>query len=95
VVIKNDSLQRTDNGEISEVVLSKNQVSNLKTLLTAINLSSIDSLKAPSEKRTYDAAISAYFKITVDGVLYTSSTFDHEHPPKELDKLYQFIKTMN
>ncbi|NNL15228.1 MAG: hypothetical protein HKO81_01135 [Flavobacteriaceae bacterium] len=70
--------------------------SNITKTLDEVDLSKLADLKAPTQKRTYDAAAHALLKVTVHGETYTSASFDHGFPPEEIkvlcDKLTEFLE---
>ena len=70
----------------------KNLTEKPVLLVQEERLSEIENLEAPTEKRFTDGALSASFTIKKDDVVYTSSDFDHQNPPKELKELYQFLE---
>jgi len=61
-----------------------------------IDLESLQKLEAPTGKRLYDGAAHATLKITVNDKTYSTSTFDHGFPPKEIqaicDKMVKFLE---
>jgi hypothetical protein len=61
-----------------------------------LNLDSLETLKAPTEKRIVDAAAFASLKVTYKDKTYQSNSFDHGYPPgaikKIVDKLNTFAK---
>ena len=61
-----------------------------------IELDSLPKLKGPTEKRFYDGAAIANFKITLKDQTYETTSFDHGFPPKEIktivDKINSFAK---
>ncbi|MCI2229412.1 hypothetical protein MC378_09565 [Polaribacter sp. MSW13] len=79
--------------EEKTVVLSTKQLSSIQEALSEINLSEIASLKAPSEKRIYDGAMTAIIIIKKGNETFTSSGFDHDNPPKELTSLVSLLRT--
>lgn len=58
-----------------------------------IDLDSLKSLKAPTEKRFYDGAAIANLKITIGDKTYESASFDHGFPPAEIKKLVDKINS--
>ncbi|WET05020.1 hypothetical protein [Flavobacterium sp. YJ01] len=56
-----------------------------------VNLESLSSLKAPTDKRTYDGAAMGNLKITKDGKTYETPGFDNGFPPKEIEKLVNLL----
>jgi hypothetical protein len=57
-----------------------------------MELDSLPKLKAPTEKRFYDGAPIANFKITFKDKTYETPSFDHGFPPKEIKK---FVNKIN
>lgn len=51
----------------------------------------LSNLEAPSVKHQYDGALAAMLTITVDDVVYQTSTFDHGNPPAEIKALVDGI----
>lgn len=80
----------------AKVSLSASQMSELNTLLKGINPKTIETLKAPTDKRLYDGAAHATFTMTVNGVSYATPGFDHGAPPaaiqKFVDKLISYTQ---
>jgi hypothetical protein len=58
---------------------------------SAINLESIPSLKAPSEKRFYDGAAIGNLTIIQNQKTYQTKGFDHGFPPKKIEKLVKLL----
>jgi len=56
----------------------------LNKLIEAIDLEAINKLKAPSNERATDAALSANLAIQIGDVYYMVPEFDHGNPPKEI-----------
>lgn len=56
-----------------------------------INLDEMPHFKAPTEKRKFDGAAIAHFKITIADKTYQSDSFDHGFPPEEMAGLIQKI----
>ncbi|WP_179344507.1 hypothetical protein [Winogradskyella ursingii] len=59
----------------------------LKKMIEAVNTKSLSSLKAPTDKRLYDGAPHATLSIRNGDKTVTSPTFDHGHPPTEIENL--------
>lgn len=57
-----------------------------------MELDSLAKLKAPTEKRLYDGAAIANFKVTFQDKTYETTSFDHGFPPKEIKK---FVNKIN
>ena len=58
-----------------------------------INLDSLSSLKAPTEKRFYDGAAIANLKVTYTDKSYETNAFDHGYPPAEIRKIVDKINS--
>ncbi|WP_163409181.1 hypothetical protein [Flavobacterium ajazii] len=56
-----------------------------------INVESIPTLKAPTEKRFYDGAAIGNLKITQNQKTYETQGFDNGFPPKEIEKLVHLL----
>ena len=56
-----------------------------------INLESIPTLKAPTEKRFYDGAAIGNLKIVHNQKTYETQGFDNGFPPKEIEKLVNLL----
>ena len=67
----------------------------LADLYKFVKLEEIPTYKGPTEKRFYDGAAIATFRITYDGKTYESQGFDHGNPPIEIagivNKLVSFV----
>ncbi|CAM2850770.1 hypothetical protein [Flavobacterium frigoris] len=59
-----------------------------------MELDSLPKLKAPTEKRFYDGAPIANFKITFKDKTYETTSFDHGFPPKEIKKFVDKINSI-
>ncbi|MCJ7933470.1 MAG: hypothetical protein MUW56_07495 [Chryseobacterium sp.] len=81
------------NGEVTTSAISSEAWQKITTEVNAIDLSKISALESPTTGRFTDRALSSFISITVDGKVYTSSTFDSGTPPKELEGLYREITT--
>ena len=57
---------------------------NIMQKVDSIDVKSLSSLVAPTEKRFYDGAAHANIKITIDEKTYESQEFDHGFPPEEI-----------
>jgi hypothetical protein len=73
-------------GERQEVLLSDNEWKELVAAFKEIKLDEMKSMKAPTDKRTYDGAMQANITITLKGEIYTTPGFDHQYPPKRVEK---------
>lgn len=93
------------------VTISKDRSGNVKPVATKISekdwkelvgyfetieLDSLPTLKAPSQKRFHDGAAIADLKVTYNDKTYQTEAFDHGYPPvvikKLVDKINSFAK---
>lgn len=58
-----------------------------------INLDSLATLKAPTEKRFYDGAAIANLEVTYKDKEYKTTSFDHGYPPETIKKLVTKINS--
>ncbi|PIF32259.1 hypothetical protein CLU81_2781 [Flavobacterium sp. 9] len=82
------------NGKNTEAVESKISDAKWKQIATEfskVNLESIPTLKAPSEKRFYDGAAIANLKVVQNQKTYETKGFDNGNPPKEIEKLVNLL----
>ncbi|MDH7446284.1 hypothetical protein [Aquimarina sp. 2201CG14-23] len=63
-------------------------------LINDIELKKINTLQAPSDKRTFDGAAHARLKIISGDKIYTSAGFDHGNPPEDLKVLVNTILSL-
>ncbi|MDE1207806.1 hypothetical protein [Tenacibaculum larymnensis] len=75
--------------------VNKEQLEELKRIVSELNLDEISDLKAPSEKRITDGALHAEFTIKIADKEYKSSIFDAGNPPKELKKLEDLLYSLS
>jgi len=84
-----------DNTTTKEIKSSTEFWNDVISITKEINISEIESFIPPSDNRTVDAALLATLSIATDSKIYTSQTFDHGNPPKELkpliDKLFSIL----
>lgn len=74
-----------------EVVLTAQEMKELESTFSVLSLEQIPSLKAPTAKRLYDGAAIANLTIIASGKPYTSKGFDHEFPPKDIEKIVTLL----
>jgi hypothetical protein len=82
------------NGKNTEAVVSKISDAKWKQIVTEfskVNLESIPTLKAPTEKRFYDGAAIANLKVIQNQKTYETKGFDNGNPPKEIEKLVNLL----
>lgn len=96
IKLLNDELSFKSNSKEGDFKLSKEEFSTLSNIIKKLDKESINSLKAPSERRITDGALHADFTIKVADKEYKSITFDAGNAPKELkeleDLLYKLCK---
>ena len=93
IVVQNQSVSVT-NGRDAQAVENKIDEAKWKQIVAEfekINLESISTLKAPTEKRFYDGAAIGNLKITQNQKTYESQAFDNGFPPKEIEKLVNLL----
>lgn len=93
IVVQNKTVSVT-NGRNTEAVESKIDDAKWKQIVaefSKINLESIPTLKAPTEKRFYDGAAIGNLKITQNQKIYETPGFDNGYPPKEIEKLVNLL----
>jgi len=73
---------------------SREELSQLKMLLSTIDVSKLSEYEGPTEKRFYDGAAMAYLKISQDGKEYKTPTFDHGYPNINIEALVNTITKM-
>ena len=93
IILSKKNLQLSTRTDKKTVVLSKEKIKSINTILSNIKLSEIANLKAPSNKRFYDGAMNATINIKKEKDSFTSSSFDHDNPPKELKELVSFLRS--
>ena len=86
---KNITFKKNNSTKTNQLTEIENEA--IINALKEINLTEINSLKAPSDNRFSDGALSAKFIITKDDSVYTSSEFDHDNPPEELKYLFSLL----
>ena len=74
-----------------EVVLTAQEMKELESIFSAMNLEKVPSLKAPTAKRLYDVAAIANLAISDGGKAYISKSFDHGFPPKDIEKIVTLL----
>ncbi|MCR8667003.1 hypothetical protein NO995_04875 [Aestuariibaculum sp. M13] len=70
---------------------SEENWTSIYNTLKTVDIPYIPNLKAPSDKRMYDAAAIAKLKITYQDSVYESQPFDHGNPPQEIAELVKEI----
>lgn len=93
IVVHNQTVSVT-NGRDAQAVESKIDDAKWDKIVTEfskINPDSLSTLKAPTEKRTYDGAAIGNLKIVQNQKKYETSGFDNGFPPKEIEKLVNLL----
>lgn len=75
----------------TQVQLDANEMQTIQKELRQIKLEQIPMLKAPSEKRFYDAAPIAYLELIENNISYKTTEFDGGFPPTYIEKLVNTI----
>ena len=89
VLISND---RSGNDKAVATKIAADDWEELVVYFKKIELDNLSKLKAPTEKRFYDGAPIATFKIMFKDETYKSPSFDHGFPPKNIE---QFVNKIN
>ncbi len=76
-------------------ICSDSNWENLINSLKTVDIKNIPNLKAPTENRFFDGAAIANLKITYNGTTYETASFDHGHPPKEIESLVKEILSIS
>ncbi len=64
---------------------------SLNRAILNLDLERFSQFKAPTQKRLFDGAAIASLKITKQGEIYESQSFDHGYPPAEIEKIVNKI----
>ena len=76
-----------------ETKISDKDWQELAGYFETIELDSLPTEKAPTEKRIVDAAAFADLKVTYKEITYQSNSFDHGNPPESIKKLIAKINS--
>lgn len=93
IVVQNQTVSVTNKRD-AQAVENKIEKANWDKIIAEfekINLESIPTLKAPTEKRFYDGAAIGNLKITQNQKTYETPGFDNGFPPKEIEKLVNLL----
>jgi hypothetical protein len=93
IVVQNQTVSVTNkrDAEAIENKIDKADWDKIVAEFEKINLESIPTLKAPTEKRFYDGAAIGNLKITQNQKTYETPGFDNGFPPKEIEKLVNLL----
>jgi hypothetical protein len=96
IIIQNKKVYTINerDGERQEVLLSDKEWKELVETFKDIKLDEMAKMKAPTDKRTYDGAMHANVTITINGKTYTTPGFDHQYPPKGIQKFINKIVSL-
>ncbi len=97
VKINKDHIEKTSDRALKNSAsknCSKEDWNTILSLLETINIDQINELSPPTEKRFVDGAQQAQLKIISSTRTYTSNSFDHGHPPKEIQQLVNTILSL-
>lgn len=90
IVVQNQivyvSKDRSGNEKPIETKISDKDWKELTACFESIELDSLATLKAPTEKRFYDGAAIGNLKVIYKDKTYESSAFDHGYPPEAIKK---------
>ena len=87
------SKDRSSNDKPVPVKISDTDWKELVSDFETIELESLASLKAPTEKRFYDGAAIADLKVSYKDKVYQTTSFDHGNPPEAIKKLIAKINS--
>jgi len=87
------SKDREGNDKPVDKKLSDKDWKELGGYFETIELDSLSTLKAPTEKRFYDGAAIANLKVIYKDKTYETAAFDHGFPPAEIKKLVDKINS--
>ena len=98
ISVENQMVFVSKNREEKPVVfkLSTADWKSVILVVQELDLETLSQMKAPTEKRLFDGAAIANLKITKQGKVYESQSFDHGYPPagieKIVNKMTSFVK---
>jgi len=93
IVVQNKavSVVKERNAEAVKSNIDDSKWNEIVDAYSKVNLEGLSTLKAPTDKRTYDGAAIGNLKITQDGKTYETPGFDNGFPPKEIEKLVNLL----
>jgi hypothetical protein len=93
IVVQNQIvlITNTRGGETTENKIDAAKWNKIVSEFEKINLDSVPTLKAPTEKRFYDGAAIGNLKVTQNQKTYETKGFDNGFPPKEIEKLVNLL----
>ena len=87
------SKDRSGNNKPVGTKISDKDWNELVGYFETVELDSLATLKAPTEKRFHDGAAIASLKVTYKDKTYQTETFDHGYPPEAIKKLVTKINS--
>ena len=87
------SKDRNGNDKLVSTKISEKDWKELEVYFETINLDSLETLKAPTEKRFHDGAAIANLDVQYKDKTYQTASFDHGYPPEAIKKLIDKINT--
>lgn len=98
IVVKNQKVSSTNDRSGKETLSFQNiSISDWNFLLAEINklnLPNLSKLKAPTEKRFYDGAAIAVFRVSTAEGIYETTNFDHGFPPSEIKTVVELVNVL-
>ncbi|MFB9109305.1 hypothetical protein [Flavobacterium gyeonganense] len=93
IVVQNQTVSVTNKRDAQAVenTIKKTDWDKIVAEFEKINVESIPTLKAPTEKRFYDGAAIGNLKIIQNQKTYETQGFDNGFPPKEIEKLVNLL----
>ncbi len=88
---KTVSVVKERNAEAVKSNIDDAKWNEIVSAYSKVNLDDLSTLKAPTDKRTYDGAAIGNLKITKEGKTYETPGFDNGFPPKEIEKLVNLL----
>ncbi len=97
VTIEKNSIEKTTDRSLKNKTTTECSEKDWNTVLSIVQkmeVEKINELKAPTDKRLFDGALNAQVKFIYQNKTFTSSSFDHGHPPEELKQLVNTILSL-
>lgn len=93
IILENKSVTVTKerNAEPVKSNIDETKWNKIVDAFSKVNLDSLSTLKAPTDKRTYDGAAIGNLKVIQNGKTYETPGFDNGFPPKEIEKLVNLL----
>jgi hypothetical protein len=89
--ITTDSIIRTDNGEITSVVLKPADWKALCSTLNKLDINQLADYPAPTSNRAMDAAWHSTIIVKMNGKEFSTTTFDNRNAPEKVKPLMACI----